>query len=75
MITRRGFGSLAAACLFSTRVRAGESDGDRLGRIVGAAIRPVMQEHRIPGMAVAVTIRGRRAVFNYGLAEKESGKA
>lgn len=39
-----------------------------------AAIRPVMQEHAIPGMAVAVTLNGEPYYFNYGVASKESGQ-
>jgi len=38
---------------------------------VDAAIRPVMAEYDIPGMAVAVTIDGRPAFFHYGVASTE----
>jgi len=37
------------------------------------AIRPVMEEYGVPGMAVAVTVGGRAMFFNYGLASKEEG--
>ena len=37
-----------------------------------AAIRPLMAEHDVPGMAVAVTIGGQPFIFNYGVASRES---
>jgi len=76
MITRRRFGSLAiASCFFSSWAHAAEGGSqDRLAQTVNEAIRPVMEENNIPGMAVAVTIRGRHAFFNFGVASKESGQ-
>lgn len=43
-----------------------------LAGIVNAVILPLMAENDIPGMAVAISIRGERHIFNYGLASKES---
>ncbi|WP_230534213.1 class C beta-lactamase [Microvirga roseola] len=76
MITRRRLGSLAAASLFfGPWAHATESGSqDRLTQVVNEAIRPVMEEYNIPGMAVAVTIRGQHSYFNYGVASKESGQ-
>jgi beta-lactamase class C len=76
MITRRRFGYLAAASLFlSPCAHAAEGGSqDRLAQIVNEAIRPVMEENNIPGMAVAVTVRGKRSFFSYGVASKESGQ-
>lgn len=48
-------------------LKQGEIDG-----IVNDAIYPVMQEHNIPGMAVAVSIDGKRYFYNYGVASRES---
>jgi beta-lactamase class C len=42
-------------------------------RIVDAAIHPLIAEHNIPGMAVAITINGEARFFNYGVASRESG--
>jgi beta-lactamase class C len=76
MITRRRFGYLAAASLFfGPWAHAAEGGSqDRLAQIVNEAIRPVMEENNIPGMAVAVTVRGQRSFFSYGVASKESGQ-
>jgi beta-lactamase class C len=40
--------------------------------IVDTAIRPVMAEYDVPGMAVAVTVDGETFFFNYGVASRES---
>jgi len=45
-----------------------------IDRVVYEAISPVMEKHRVPGIAVAVTVRGERSLFNYGVASKESGQ-
>jgi beta-lactamase class C len=49
------------------------SDSARFRSIVDAAIRPLLSEHDVPGMAVAITIDGRTFFFNYGVASRESG--
>lgn len=76
MITRRRFGSLAAASLFfGPGAHAAEGGSqDRLAQIVNEAIRTVMEENKVPGMAVAVTVQGKRHFFNFGVASKESGQ-
>ena len=43
-------------------------------RVVHEAITPVMAKSRVPGVAVAVTAQGKRSLFNYGVASKESGQ-
>jgi beta-lactamase class C len=62
-------GMLAAGSLVPG-VRA--ADGP-LARIVDDAVRPVMAEYDVPGVAVAVTVRGRQSFFNYGVAAKDGG--
>jgi beta-lactamase class C len=42
--------------------------------VVDAAIRPIMAEHKVPGMAVAVTVDGRIFCFNYGVASRETNE-
>jgi beta-lactamase class C len=63
-------GMLAAGSLV---LGARAADGP-LARIVDAAIRPVMAENEVPGIAVAVTVRGRQSFFNYGVAAKDGGQ-
>lgn len=64
---------LALGMLAALVPGARAADGP-LARIVDEAIRPVMAENDVPGMAVAVTVRGRQSVFNYGVAAKDSGR-
>jgi beta-lactamase class C len=39
---------------------------------VDAAIRPIMTEDKVPGVAVAVTVDGKASFFNYGVASRET---
>ncbi|HEF4761271.1 TPA: beta-lactamase [Pseudomonas putida] len=48
---------------------------DRLQGIVDAAMKPVMQQQQIPGVAIAITVNGQPHYFNYGVASKETGNA
>ncbi len=65
----------AAAVLIGASAHAADRDPrEALKSVVDEAIRPVMAEHKIPGLAVAITAEGERYVFNYGVASKESGQ-
>ena len=46
-------------------------DATKIRGIVDAAIRPLMAEHDVPGMAVAVTVDGQPLFLNYGVASRE----
>ena len=61
--------SMAAAILMTCF--AARADDAALRAIVDQAIRPVMADNDVPGIAVAVTIDGKASYFNYGLASKE----
>ncbi|RCS21838.1 beta-lactamase [Phyllobacterium salinisoli] len=69
-------GIVAAACLyFSASAHAAGNDvQSQIERAVNGAIRPIMEENKVPGMAVAVTVGGKRYFFNHGVASKESGR-
>ncbi|MET3440899.1 beta-lactamase class C [Variovorax paradoxus] len=63
-----------SASAFAAGSAAPRALSEVVGEVVGEVIRPLMEEQKIPGMAVAVTVHGQRHVFNYGVASKESGQ-
>ncbi|MGF6253915.1 class C beta-lactamase [Ensifer sp. LBL] len=65
---------LATATLAALASNALAEGGDRaqIAAAVDKAIRPVMHEHKVPGIAVAVTVDGQRYFMNYGVASKET---
>ncbi len=66
---------IAAGCLFyGIGAHAEGIDQERLERAVNETIRPLMKENDVPGLAIAITVKGRRYIFNYGVASKESGR-
>lgn len=69
--------TLVAACLLcgAAAHAAGSREPGQLQRTVDAAIRPAMKASNVPGMAVAVTVGGKRYFFNYGVAAKKGGKS
>lgn len=57
---------------------SGAACADSLGvadTTVREAARQVMQEHEIPGMAIAVTVRGEQHFYAFGVASKQTRKA
>lgn len=48
------------------------TDADAIRQLVDATIRPLMAEHDVPGMAVAITVDGQQRFFNYGVASRET---
>ena len=50
-------------------------DAAQIRAIVDTAVRPVMAEYDVPGMAVAVTINNQSWFFNYGVASRENATA
>jgi beta-lactamase class C len=53
---------------------ADKGSQSHIKQAVNDAIAPIMKEHNIPGMAVAVTLNGERHLFNYGIASRETGQ-
>jgi beta-lactamase class C len=46
-------------------------DSARIRGIVDKAIHPVMAEHAVPGMVIAISLNGQSIFFNYGVASRE----
>ncbi len=66
--------SLAAYIISQTGGGAAALQNDDVQAVVTQAVRPVMKQYGIPGMAVGVTVEGRHYVFDYGVASKATGK-
>lgn len=62
--------ALISACLLPLSSWAAD-DAAKIRAIVDTAIRPLMAENDVPGMAVAVTVNGQAFFFNYGLAARD----
>ncbi len=60
---------VSSCCLPFTSQAA--DDTAKIRAIVDTAIRPLMAEYDVPGMAVAVTVDGKPLFFNYGVASRE----
>jgi beta-lactamase class C len=52
----------------------GAPDQIAMREFVSGTIRPIMAEHKVPGLAVAVTIDGQAFFFNYGVASRETNE-
>ncbi|PKA40206.1 class C beta-lactamase [Rhizobium sullae] len=67
------FGIIFAASFFAGAcAHAADEDQSRIERVVNAAIRPIMEEYNVPGIAVAITTPEERYFFGYGVASRKS---
>ncbi|KAF1858538.1 hypothetical protein Lal_00015055 [Lupinus albus] len=66
--------SIAFACLSLLPLTAGAVDAAAIRTAVDRAIQPLMAQHDVPGMAVAVTVDGQTLFFNYGEASTQEHK-
>ncbi|WP_411969227.1 class C beta-lactamase [Paucibacter sp. B2R-40] len=65
--------ALVCSCLLPVGSKAAEPPA-KLVSIVDAAILPLMAQHDVPGMAVAITLNGEASFYNYGLASRAAHK-
>lgn len=65
------FALAIAYCLLPTATLAADDAAVRAA--VDRAVRPMMKDHDVPGMAVGVTAGGKQYFFYYGVASKELG--
>jgi beta-lactamase class C len=49
------------------------AQGCEVGTVVKNAIEPILKQHDVAGMSVAVTFRKQQQFFNFGVASRESG--
>jgi len=72
-IQRTAIAVLCILVLAPSHAHAFDGERARVDEVVAHAIRPVMQQYGVPGMAVGIVIGGRRYVYDYGVASKATG--
>jgi beta-lactamase class C len=68
---------ILAACIAvfgASHCAAATQTDQSIETIVNDAVQPVLKAEGIPGMAVAITVNGKKHYFNYGVASKETGR-
>ena len=65
--------ALCACVLSSSQVHAAGGGTPDPAIVVAEAIRPMMRRYDIPGMAVGIVAGGHDAVYNYGVASRQTG--
>lgn len=67
---------VASCALLALLFGAGHcAAADRLDTLVDAVVQPVMQQQQIPGLVIAITVKGQPRFFNYGVASQQTGQA
>jgi beta-lactamase class C len=61
-----------ALFLFAISVSYADDARQRIDQTIEAVVRPLLDQHDIPGMAIALTIDGKQYFYNFGFASKES---
>ncbi|MBQ0823711.1 beta-lactamase [Microvirga sp. HBU67558] len=62
---------MASVLTLSPALAAGSDRDAKVRQAVDAAVKPVIERFGIPGLAVAVTVDGRRHFMDYGVASKD----
>lgn len=66
--------SIFALFFSSLACHAATPTDAQLQALVTQAVTPVMQQNTIPGLTVALTLKGQTHYFNYGVADKDAGQ-
>ncbi len=70
---RAGTIALVVAATFMIPVAThAQERPDRIAEAVDRAFRPLLQQHDVPGMAVAITVGGRQRVFAFGVMARDT---
>lgn len=64
---------LVCTVVFGTSAAA-DTDKPDVDNLVQHAAQSVMQQYKIPGLAIAVTANGKQSFYNYGVASRETGR-
>lgn len=74
LITRRSVvNGLAGAAVVAPAARALAQVSPAMDAVVAESIRQIAAKHRIPGLAIAVTVGGQVQFYNHGVASTQSG--
>jgi beta-lactamase class C len=65
--------AVIAACL-APMTATSVTNVATMREVVDATIQPLMAQHKVPGLAVAVTVDGQAFFFNYGVASRETNE-
>lgn len=68
---RTGLTLAALSACVATPASHAADDAAKLRAIVDQAVRPIIADYDLPGLAVGVTVDGKASFFNYGLASRE----
>src|SRR6185437_13557205 len=68
LVAALSFGLFATAAI----AKAADDPQASLRGVVDAAVRPIIEKYRIPGMSVGITVAGKFYVFNYGVASTQT---
>ena len=67
---------LASTCVIAPSSHAAEQpDACHAKAAVDNIIRPLMERHNIPGMAIGVIVNGQRCAYNFGVMSKDTKQA
>ena len=69
-----GFGATLFATFLASLPAAAAPDVAKMREVVDAAIQPILVEHKVPGLVVAVTVDGQAFFFSYGVASRETNR-